>query len=288
MASGASSRSPEGSGSPHARLCCSAITFDFGNTLVRVDQLGLRAIIELTADVLAARGILVDRTGFIRAWAEERDRQFREDVPEMREADIYQRAVRVLARLRGMAAPAHDVRWDDRAAGALVALEETGVVFEAYGAAFVDRMTPVADAGSTLERLAGRGFVLGILSNWPLALTIDRFADAQGWTRHLRAIVVSQRVGTIKPHVSIFRAAETALGVDAGHGILHVGDDWAADVVGASQAGWRTAYLRDRPGDSPLPRSQPGDGADDAPPVVADLEIDELAALDALVEVAAA
>ena len=133
-----------------------------------------------------------------------------------------------------------------------------------------------------------RGFVLGILSNWPLGLIIDRFAEAQGWTRYLRAIVVSQRVGTIKPHVSIFRAAETALGVNAGQGILHVGDDWAADVVGARLAGWRAAYLRDRQADSPLPRSRPSDGANDGPTVVADLEIDELAELDTLVEVAAA
>jgi FMN phosphatase YigB (HAD superfamily) len=267
----------------------SAITLDFGNTLVRVDYPGLRAVIGVTADVLAAQRVLSDRDGFMLAWGEERERQFREDVPELREADIYQRAIRVLARLRGMRAPAPELRWDDGAAAALVAPEEVDIVVEAYGAAFVQRMTPVADAGSTLERLAGRGFVLGILSNWPLALTIDRFADAQGWSRYLDAIVVSQRVGTIKPHVSIFRAAEAALGGVASGSILHVGDDWAADVVGASQAGWRTAYLRDRQADSPLPASDRGDetlaGAAD---VVADLEIDELSDLDALVEVGAA
>lgn len=265
----------------------SAITLDFGNTLVRVDYPGLRAVVQATTDVLAAQGVLADREGFMLAWAEERERQFREDVPELREADIYQRAIRVLARLRGMQAPAPDLLWDDGAAAVLVAPEEIDAVVEAYGAAFVQRMTPVPDAGPTLERLAGRGFTLGILSNWPLALTIDRFAEAQGWTRYLRAIVVSQRVGTIKPHVSIFRAAEAAIGHGPGAGLLHVGDDWAADVVGASRAGWRTAYLRDRQDDSPLPSSQP-DEAVDGPPVVADLEIDQLADLDALVEVGAA
>jgi HAD superfamily hydrolase (TIGR01509 family) len=272
----------------HLRVA--AITLDFGNTLVRVDRPGLLAVIEETADVLGRRGIVHDRPGFLTAWAEERERQFREEVPEFREVDVAQRAVRVLARIRGMAPPPADARWDDLTAAARVAPEEVDAVVDAYSAAFVSRMQPVADALATLEQLASRGFVLGILSNWPLALTVDRFAEAQGWTRHLRAIVVSQRVGTIKPHPVIFRAAERALGLaptDAAR-ILHVGDDWAADVVGASNAGWHTAYLRDRQADSPLPASKPGDGGMDDADVTADLEIDELSDLDGLVEVASA
>ena len=42
-------------------------------------------------------------------------------------------------------------------------------------------------------------------------------------------------------------------------GILHVGDDWAADVVGAKEAGWRAAYLETVAGSSPLPESRPDD-----------------------------
>ena len=274
----------------NARLAVRAITLDFGNTLVRVDRSGLRAVVEETLEVLERRGIVSDRDGFLAAWAEERDRQFREEVPEFREVEIPPRATRVLARLRGMPPPPAEERWDDTAAAALVAPDEVASVVDAYSGAFLGRMTPVADAQQTLERLAGRGFVLGILSNWPLALTIDRFAEAHGWTPYLRAIVVSQRVGTIKPHPAIFRAAEEALGLEASDGprILHVGDDWAADVVGASQAGWRTAYLRDRQHDTPLPTSERGSGAaaDGAPAVAADLEIDELSELDALVDLA--
>jgi HAD superfamily hydrolase (TIGR01509 family) len=275
------------------RLAVAAITLDFGNTLVRVDRSGLRDVVDATAEQLAARRIVLDEDAFIRAWAEERDRQFREEVPAFREVDIPQRAVRVLARLRDMTPPPPEERWDDDAAARHVEAGEVDAVVEAYSGAFVARMTPVPDAAATLERLADRGFALGILSNWPLALTIDRFAEAHGWTRWLRAIVVSQRVGTIKPHPSIFRAAEDALGVAPAERrrILHVGDDWAADVVGASRAGWRTAYLRDRQRDTPLPTSEPGDGAVDGSTVAADLVIDELAELDPrleLVEAAAA
>ncbi len=273
-----------------ARLAVAAITLDFGNTLVRVDRPGLRDVVGETADALLEQGIVSNRPEFVSVWAEERDRQFREEVPELRETDIDQRAVRVLSRLRGMPPPAPAARWDDTAGATLVQPGEVGSVLDAYTAAFLNCMVPVPDAASTLERLAGRGFALAILSNWPLAVTIDRFAEAHGWTAFLRAIVVSQRVGVIKPHPQIFRAAQAALGFgsqgSAGGAILHVGDDWAADVVGASSAGWRTAYLRDRQSDTPLPTSGRDDAAHDpkSNAVVPDLELDELSELDGLVE----
>ena len=55
-------------------------------------------------------------------------------------------------------------------------------------------------------------YALAVLSNWPLATTIDRYVEAAGWSPYLRAVVVSQRVGTIKPHPAIFAAARDALG----------------------------------------------------------------------------
>jgi FMN phosphatase YigB (HAD superfamily) len=129
---------------------------------------------------------------------------------------------------------------------------------------------PLSDSGAVITDLSRRGFRLVILSNWPYAATIDRFADAQGWMPHLEAVIVSQRVGTIKPHPEIFRQAAAALAAPPDR-ILHVGDDWAADVVGAARAGWRTAYVRNRQGDTPLPTSAP-DGE-----VVPDLVVDDLA-----------
>ena len=274
------------------RVAVAAITIDFGNTLVRTDRASFATVVDETADALTRQGLVMDRAAFLVAWAEERDRQFREEVPLFREVDVNQRAVRVLARLRGMDPPPADERWDDLAAAARVAPEEIDVVVDAYSKAFIDRMEPVHDAGATLARLASDGFALAILSNWPLAVTIDRYAEAQGWLPFLRAIVVSQRVGTIKPHPSIFRAAEEELGFgtsSSGGGtrrppILHVGDDWAADVVGGSRAGWRTAYLRDRQGDTPLPTSEPGDGVASDEQVEADLVIDELGELPERVE----
>jgi FMN phosphatase YigB (HAD superfamily) len=73
----------------------------------------------------------------------------------------------------------------------------------------------------------------------------------------LTAIVISQRVGVIKPHRAIFDAARAELGEPRPEAILHVGDDWAADVIGAADAGWRTGWVRSRPPDTPLPTSEP-------------------------------
>jgi len=245
-----------------------AITFDFGNTLVPVARTALERVVEATAEVVVARLGPFEQATFLEVWREERERQFREEVPQFREVDIAERFVRVLARLRGMAPPRPDERWDQAAAARMGEASEIEWAVVAYSRAFVEGLPAPPEVGPLLARLAA-GHRLGIVSNWPLAATIDRYVEAAGWDRHLTAVVVSQRVGVIKPHPGIFRAAEAALGLSNGDSerILHVGDDWAADVVGGKAAGWRVAYLTGRPDDSPLPSSERDDS------VVPDVEL---------------
>lgn len=250
---------------PRRRLA--AITLDFGNTLVPVDRAALEAVVGLVADHAAMR-LGADRAAFVAAWNEERARQLREELPRFREVDLAVRLRRVLARLRGVGPPPADAPWDDAAAAALSAPAEIEAALAVYGDAFAVAIPPDPAIGGLLERLAAR-YRLAILSNWPLAAAIDSYVAAAGWAPHLAAVVVSERVGAIKPHPAIFRAAERALDRPGEPplvpgAILHVGDDWAADVVGAGRAGWRAAWLRDRPADSPLPGSEPdGDAAPD-------------------------
>ena len=253
-----------------------AITFDFGNTLVHVGRAALRAVTDQTADEASAVLGLGDPTAFRAAWAEERARQFREELPRFREVDLHQRSSRILARLRGMPPPGAEERWDDTAASRLAAAEEVDAIVEIYSRAFVEAMPPVDGAGDVIASLSGRGFQVAVLSNWPLAATIDLYVAAAGWDRHLAGVFVSQRIGTIKPQPEIFRFAADALG-RAPSELLHVGDDWAADVVGARNAGWRVAYLRDHPADTPLPTSPREAG------VEPDLELDRLADIAARV-----
>jgi HAD superfamily hydrolase (TIGR01509 family) len=258
-------------------LAISTITFDFGNTLVRVDRAGLGAIVRQTADALAAAGTIQEVEPFLAVWAEERDRQFREEVPAFREVDLAQRFVRILARLRGMSPDTEPGRWDDDAAERLVDREEIDRAVDVYSRGFVAGIPEMPGVTALLGRLAARGFRLGILSNWPLASTIDAYAESRGWRSVLPNVIVSQRIGTIKPHPAIFRRAAEMLDTPPER-ILHVGDDWAADVVGGALAGWRTAYLRNGQIDTELPTSAAGDE------VEADLVIDALPDIEPRIE----
>ena len=250
-----------------------AITFDFGNTLVPIPAGPMASVVDLTAE--AAAGVAgCAPEEFVRVWGEERLRQLAEDVPEGREADMDVRVARVLARLRGRPAPLAGERWDDVAARSFSEAPETDAILHAFAAAFV-RLTPVPPGvGPMLARLSPR-FPLAIISNWPLALSIDRFVQAAGWRRHFATVVVSQRVGVIKPRPEIFEAAASEMGLASGPSILHVGDDMGADVVGAQAVGWRAAWIRVKPEDSPLPVAPP------APMARPDVTIDSVLDLEA-------
>jgi HAD superfamily hydrolase (TIGR01509 family) len=254
-----------------------AITFDFGNTLVPVDRASMQRVVDETTDLVSEGLGPFDRGRWLAAWDEERLRQFREEVPRFREVDLGDRFVRLLARMRGMAPPAGDEPWNQTAAARLSDAAEIDFAIAAYSGTFVRILPPRPVVGEVLAGLA-EAATLAILSNWPHAATVDRYVEAAGWDAYLAAVVVSQRIGTIKPHPAIFEAARLALGEPPPASILHVGDDWAADVVGASRAGWQTAYLRSRPDDSPLPASKRDGG------VVPDLELDDLVELLDLVD----
>ena len=254
------------------RMTIEAITFDFGNTLVPVPAAGLRGVVAQTADRIA------DRAGPVRPRRRPSGlgRGARAPVP---------RGGSAVPRGRPVAAPGPDPRPAARHAraragcalgrrgrGRLSSPAEVAWAVEVYSRAFVTSLPPAPAAGAVLATLAAR-YRLAILSNWPLAATIDRYVEAAGWAPHLAAVVVSQRVGTIKPHPAIFAAARAALGDPEPSSILHVGDDWAADVVGAKRVGWRAALVASRPDDSPLPGSPRDD----------EVEVDlELATLDEL------
>jgi FMN phosphatase YigB (HAD superfamily) len=228
-----------------------AITLDFGNTLVPFPSPLMREVVRVVA-AQAEDAWHFAAEEFVRVWGEERLRQLAEDVPEGREADMPVRAARVLARLRGMAPPPAGRRWDDAAVAEWANEREVEILLDSYAGAFV-RLTPVPpDIGPLLEALA-RDHVVAILSNWPLASAVDRFVEHAGWFRHLSAVVVSQRVGVIKPRPEIFRAAAREMAVTSGRRLLHVGDDLGADVGGAHGVGWWAAWIRTRPEDSTLP-----------------------------------
>jgi FMN hydrolase / 5-amino-6-(5-phospho-D-ribitylamino)uracil phosphatase len=91
------------------------------------------------------------------------------------------------------------------------------------------------DSLPALERITAR---------WPLASLTNGNADLQrvGIHTHFAHHVCARDTGSAKPDARIFLAAAERLGVSPDE-ILHVGDDPEMDMVGARDAGLRTAWI---------------------------------------------
>jgi putative hydrolase of the HAD superfamily len=90
------------------------------------------------------------------------------------------------------------------------------------------------DVLPTIAALRARGLKLAIVSNWDKSLTSH--CDDLGLTPLFDTIVGSFDVGFEKPDPRIFGIALDRLEVEAGQ-VVHVGDIYVSDVVGARNAG---------------------------------------------------
>ena len=90
------------------------------------------------------------------------------------------------------------------------------------------------DVLPALELLKGRGIILGVISN--LRRDMDELCKRLGLDSYLDFCVTSSDAGAEKPHPPIFRAALERAHVDPGEAV-HVGDQYQADVQGASAVG---------------------------------------------------
>lgn len=94
------------------------------------------------------------------------------------------------------------------------------------------------------ERLRRSGVKLGIVSNAEAVLT--RFElDCYPILRTVQTIVLSSEVGMQKPDPRIFGMALEGIGAAPANTVF-IGNDWAADVLGAQSAGLMAIYVNDR------------------------------------------
>lgn len=93
-----------------------------------------------------------------------------------------------------------------------------------------------ADVRPALERLAAR-FPLLALSNGNAEL------GPTGLSPYFVGTVNARGCGVAKPAARIFEAGCAALRCPPSQ-VMHVGDDWALDIVGARQAGLHSAWIR--------------------------------------------
>ena len=99
-----------------------------------------------------------------------------------------------------------------------------------------NRVELFADALPALSALARR---------WPIVALTNGNADLAsiGLAVHFAGVVTARSFGVGKPDARIFHEACRLLDAPP-HEVLHIGDDWALDVVGAHRAGLRTAWVR--------------------------------------------
>jgi len=103
-----------------------------------------------------------------------------------------------------------------------------------------DGLQVVPDAPAALGRLAARGILLGVISNWDDRL--GTILERKGLLPFFRTVVASTAVGRAKPDRRIFEFALREIGVEAGEA-WHVGDDPNADALGAARAGLHALFL---------------------------------------------
>lgn len=217
---------------------CSAITlvtFDVGGTLLtfRPDLAGAYG------EVLAEAGCEVPEERIAEALEVENGaagRRRAESVPPDHrvsvEAGNRRRQLFVANVLRAVDVP--EERFD-RCAAAIHAALDSSRMYQPYG-----------DALPVLRALWERGLKLGAIANtWP---SMPRILMDFGFDEYLGFWLISEFVGFEKPHPAIFEKA-LEIGAAKPAQVIHVGDDYARDVLGARSVEMG-AVLLDRSGQS--------------------------------------
>ncbi len=100
------------------------------------------------------------------------------------------------------------------------------------------------DVLPTLQALQGRGFTLGIISDWGASLA--PIISGLGLPRYFDCLIISAVTRYAKPEPHLYDLALQRAGAIADYAI-HIGDSYIHDVLGARAVGI-TPILLDRPG----------------------------------------
>jgi putative hydrolase of the HAD superfamily len=206
-----------------------AVFFDAGFTLIFPSRPVVDLYVECARSVSEGHCDVKLKEAFARAWAA----GTRADPGDHRSSDALERArwhqftLRVAREIPELL-PHHDA-W-------LAALEGTFDSGDGW------RLVPHAPA--LLRELRARGKKIAIVSNWHAGL--HRIVSAVGLDDLVDFVVCSADVGFRKPHPEIFHVALRQGGVPPS-AVVHVGDTWEEDVLGAQAVGIEAVHLTSSP-----------------------------------------
>jgi len=207
-----------------------AVLFDFGGTLVS----SLRDAYPIWEEVLRVHSIPFDRDSFESAY----EKVDREIGP-------------FLNRYIG-APPGLVEEYNARDLAALGIRDPSGQILrELHEAVTAPRWhRPYPETEEVLDQLLRRGLSLHLVSNNTELLpeTLRRL----GWSERFSTVTYSQEAGAEKPDPRIFRLSLDRAQCSAEE-VVHVGDSWEADYLGAKRAGLRAIWLNRSGGDPPEP-----------------------------------
>ena len=208
-----------------------AVLFDIGDTLIHFETVSARALLRTATrpayDYVAGLGLALP--GY-EAYARSLQRAFMA-------AYVWSRIKRREMSLLGVLERAHrrmGLTFDEAHLAELAG--QATVALRGY-------MTRDPEATDLVERLAGAGLKLGIVSNTVFpAFGIDDHLRDEGLLDYFPVRVYSSDVGYMKPHRRIFHVALAQMGVSPERS-LFVGDRVDKDVKGAARVGMKTVLL---------------------------------------------
>lgn len=209
-----------------------AVTFDFGNTLVSFSDREHHEIFRRFHAFVQRHVAECSLATMVSLYTRILEAEYRQYRPQLIENDMHERLEFLFWKLTGEPPTP--------------ALLRAGM--DAHCAAVVASVQALPGLKPVLADLATR-YRLGIISNYPYYEAVPAVLEAAGVRQYFGSIIVSAAAGTFKPERRLFQAAADELGVPL-RDIVHVGDDIAADIVGAIAAGARAVYSREYVGAS--------------------------------------
>lgn len=97
----------------------------------------------------------------------------------------------------------------------------------------------IDNAEETLK-LISQNFDVGIITNGFKETQQMKF-EKLALEKYTDQMIISEDLGVLKPHPKIFNHATELAGVSREE-ILYVGDSYSSDVIGGTNAGWKTAW----------------------------------------------